>query len=232
MDLFHRTLEVLSPVLRDLLTVQYLAGMRSGEACLMRLCDIDGRTPWGTTFPGLYCYVPERHKTQHHGAERIIFLGEKAQAILLNYAIRPDRERIFSPRDAVAFYKARHGHDFTTTGKRAPGAEYTHHSVSHAVQRACLRAFPLPGHLAKLPHERKDHWQARLTDAQKEEVKKWRADHHWHPHQLRHARATEIRAKYGPDAARVVLGHALSGVTGLYAGIPYEIAAQVMREMG
>ena len=31
---------------------------------------------------------------------------------------------------------------------------------------------------------------------------------HWHPHQLRHNRGTEVRRKYGIEAAQVALGHA------------------------
>ena len=55
---------------------------------------------------------------------------------------------------------------------------------------------------------------------------------HWSPHQLRHTRATEIRSLYGPDAARIVLGHSLPGVTGVYAESDLRMAAKVMREIG
>lgn len=29
----------------------------------------------------------------------------------------------------------------------------------------------------------------------------------WHPHQLRHNAATELRKKFGIEAARIILGH-------------------------
>ena len=35
----------------------------------------------------------------------------------------------------------------------------------------------------------------------------------WHPHQLRHTKATEIRREAGLDAARVVLGHRSQQIT-------------------
>lgn len=54
----------------------------------------------------------------------------------------------------------------------------------------------------------------------------------WSTHQLRHLRATEVRAKYGPDHARIVLGHHLPGVTGVYAEDDWGKAALVMREIG
>ena len=39
----------------------------------------------------------------------------------------------------------------------------------------------------------------------------------WHPHQLRHTAATEIRADGGLEAAQVALGHARADVTQIYA---------------
>jgi integrase len=54
----------------------------------------------------------------------------------------------------------------------------------------------------------------------------------WSPNRLRHLRATEIRSRFGGDAARVVLGHALPGVTGRYAEADLRKAAKVMRRIG
>src|SRR5262249_7881633 len=42
---------------------------------------------------------------------------------------------------------------------------------------------------------------------------------HWHPHQLRHAFATQVRKKYGLDAAQAALGHAHANVTEVYAAL-------------
>jgi site-specific recombinase XerC len=36
----------------------------------------------------------------------------------------------------------------------------------------------------------------------------WRGKHVWHPNQLRHSAATEIRGKFGIEAVQHVLGHA------------------------
>ena len=47
----------------------------------------------------------------------------------------------------------------------------------------------------------------------------------WAPNQLRHSRATEIRAKYGLEGAQVVLGHDKADVTQIYA-------ERIMREIG
>jgi hypothetical protein len=40
---------------------------------------------------------------------------------------------------------------------------------------------------------------------------------HWHPHQLRHNRATELRKEYGLEVARIVLGQKRATVTQNYA---------------
>jgi integrase len=54
----------------------------------------------------------------------------------------------------------------------------------------------------------------------------------WHPSQLRHARATEIRRRYGLEGAQVALGHAKMNVTQLYAERDEGLAEQIMLEMG
>ena len=51
-------------------------------------------------------------------------------------------------------------------------------------------------------------------------LENWRrgnAEHHWHPNQLRHAVGTELRKRFGLEAAQVVLGHATADVTQIYA---------------
>jgi integrase len=55
---------------------------------------------------------------------------------------------------------------------------------------------------------------------------------HWHPHQLRHNAATEIRREAGLDAARAVLGHRTPAITEVYAEIDTAKAAAVMEKLG
>jgi integrase len=54
----------------------------------------------------------------------------------------------------------------------------------------------------------------------------------WHPHQLRHTRATEIRRDHGIETAAVVLGHAKPDVTLIYAEPDQDKARALMREVG
>ena len=55
---------------------------------------------------------------------------------------------------------------------------------------------------------------------------------HWHPNQLRHSKATEIRRQFGLEAAQVVLGHAKADVTQVYAERDSALAVEVMRRIG
>ncbi|MDB5311802.1 MAG: site-specific tyrosine recombinase XerD, partial [Gemmataceae bacterium] len=55
---------------------------------------------------------------------------------------------------------------------------------------------------------------------------------HWHPNQLRHAHATEVRARFGLEAAQVALGHERADVTQVYAERNRTLAQKVAAEMG
>jgi site-specific recombinase XerC len=50
--------------------------------------------------------------------------------------------------------------------------------------------------------------------------------------QLRHTRATELQARFGVEAARVVLGHSDVATTQIYAERDLAAAAAVMKEVG
>ena len=92
--------------------------------------------------------------------------------------------------------------------KRRPANRYNRLSYLTAISRGCDRAFPPTGELARTPGESVAKWWGQLTVEQRERVKLWRRDHHWHPNQLRHTHGTRVRKEYGLEAAQVVLGHA------------------------
>ncbi len=54
----------------------------------------------------------------------------------------------------------------------------------------------------------------------------------WAPNQLRHKRATVIRALFGLDTARAVLGHSSAAITEVYAERDASAAAEVARKIG
>ena len=108
--------------------------------------------------------------------------------------------------------------------KRKPGKKYATASYGRAIQRACNKAFPHP-ELSKLR-------ATSLSDQQKVELRQWQSEHGWNPNQLRHAAATEIRRKFGLEAAQVILGHSQANVTQVYAERDIAKGVEVARRIG
>lgn len=75
-----------------------------------------------------------------------------------------------------------------------------------------------------------------LNDCEREsiknEAKKWRKKHLWHPHQLRHNAATELRKEFGTEAARTVLGLSSTSITEVYAEMDFDTAQEIMGKVG
>ena len=116
--------------------------------------------------------------------------------------------------------------------RRAPRDRYTTDGYGKAITRACDFAFPPPDDLSRRPDESIKRWRKRLTAEQNQELLAWRRAHRWHPHQLRHTRATEIRKEAGLDTARAVLGHTTLVVTEVYAEVDQQKARDIMRRIG
>jgi integrase len=54
----------------------------------------------------------------------------------------------------------------------------------------------------------------------------------WSPNQLRHNAATRIRAAYGIEAARIILGHSSAVTSEIYAEIDREKAKEIVAKIG
>jgi integrase len=100
-----QALEVLPFVSRQIaamIRLQLLTGMRPGEVCVMRGCDLD-------TTRKVWTYKPKEHKTQHHGHGRTVHLGPQAQELIRPFLKTDITAYLFSPREAEAErLKARH----------------------------------------------------------------------------------------------------------------------------
>jgi integrase len=221
--LVDATLPYLPDIVADMVRVQRFTGCRPAEVCMIRPCDIDRSTdPWQ--------YRPQSHKTQHHGRERIIFIGPQAQSVLLRYLARDSKSYCFRPCDSEvkrrsAMHAARKtplscgnrpGSNRRRHPQRRPGVCYNPRSYHQAIRAGCLKAFPVPEQIA--------------GNAVAEG--KWKSDHKWCPLQLRHSAATMIRKQFGLEAAQTVLGHSKADVTQIYAERDYTLAARVAREVG
>ena len=204
--------------------LQLLTAARAGEICQLRPCDVD-RTG------EVWVYRLHQHKTAHHGFERKIFIGPRGQQVLAPFLLRDRQAYCFSPAEAEEerrqrMHEARatpleYGNTRGTNVKNdlmwSAGNRYTTCSYRRAIARACDHAFPPPEPLAKLPDETAVEWRKRLTPAQKVDLAAWRKRHRWHPHQLRHNAATELRKEFGIEAARIILGHRSAAITEVYA---------------
>lgn len=242
---------LVSPIVRAMIDLQLLTGMRPGEVCQIRTCDI------GRDF-AVWRYTPKTHKTQHHGHERIIHLGPAAQEVVRSYLKLDTQAFIFSPAASDAWWKEQRRMNRETPlscgtvagdrrkrrRAREPGERFTVATYRRAIARACDAAFPPPDHLTRQrvkARGRKEEstrwetpaeWQARLGQEMWAELLKWREEHRWHPHQLRHNAATRLRKQYGLEAARVILGHKSAAVAEVYAEIDQAKARQIMGEVG
>ncbi|MBX3427935.1 MAG: site-specific integrase [Pirellulales bacterium] len=198
------TLVHLPEVVGDMVRFQRLTGCRPGEVCALRPVDVD-------CTGDVWLYRPRHHKTAHHGKERTIFVGPKAQAVLLKYLARDSEAHCFRPCDSERKRRAaqhaarttplscgnRPGTNKAKKPRKTAGGAYVPLSYAAAIRRACDAA----------------------------------GVERWSPNRLRHAAATEIRREFGLEAAQVILGHSQANVTQVYAerdaAKGYDVARQI-----
>jgi integrase len=233
--LLSRTRFHLNHYIAAMVQVQLLTGMRLGEVCRLRGCDLDMTGPVWLYRPGSDQAPEGQHKTAHHGHGRTVAIGPKAQSIIRPFLKLDTRAYLFSPREAMEERNAERRRNRKTPmtpsqGKRkakrrpqkAPGERYTVSSYGHAVRKA-VEAANRAGACEKCKDRQPADWCPDCLTA---------AIPHWHPHQLRHSVATSIRREFGLDVARVVLGHRTPAITELYAELDAARAAEVMEKLG
>lgn len=236
-----RTLPFLGRHLRAMVELQRLTGMRPGEVCEINLAEVDRTTdPW--------TYRPGQHKTLHHGKQRVVMIGPRGQRILEEFMVGSfvvnASGPLFSPRQAreerFAAMRAKRKSKVTPSQENrrsakpevTPAEKYTPHSYAHAIRVAAQKANPLPSALARRKGEKEKDWKKRLTPAEHAAVRIWRRAHHWHPNQLRHLYASEVRKTHGLEAVQVLLGHAKANITEMYAERDLTLAAFVASKVG
>jgi integrase len=239
------TLPHLRPQVAAMVRLQRLTGMRPGEILIMRGIDLEtGGKVW-LYRPGSDRGPHGTHKNAYRGQDRVIPIGPRGQEVLRPWLRLNLSEYLFQPVEARAAWDAERRRKRKTPmtpsqvqrtpkkhPKKKPGRRYSVCSYACAVAKACEAAFPPPDLLAKRADETRKEWQVRLTPEQKEALREWRKAHRWHPNQLRHAKATELRREAGLDAARVVLGHRSPQITEVYAEIDVNKAAELMEKLG
>ena len=214
-DVVKKTLPFIkSNVVRDMVRVQLLCGMRPQDVCNMRLCDID-RNPRAD---GTWIYTPHTHKTAHKDKVLQKAINPQAQVILTSYLLANEdtpEAFLFSPKESMQqqnIDRRKKRKTFNKQGevqpsqrnrrkenrKRPPGDRYLESSYYHAIVSACERA--------KVPR--------------------------WYPNQLRHTAGTVAKNLCGTEKAQVFLGHEHLSTTEIYAEKNYGEAAQVSLKVG
>jgi len=107
------TLPCLPDVVGDMVQLQRLTGCRPAEVCIVRPMDVD-------TSGDVWEYRPESHKTEHHGRERVIFIGPQGQDVLRPYLLRPSESYCFSPAESEKKRRATQHENRTTPLAHGP----------------------------------------------------------------------------------------------------------------
>ena len=190
-----------------MIELQLLTGMRSGEVCTLRPVDLDMSGK-------VWAYRPERHKTAYRGRKRTIWFGPRAQQVVRPFlAGRAIDAPLFSPREAEAERRAAatearvtpcgQGNGPGTNRVENPRRQAKTAYTPNTYRRAIVRACELAGIPA------------------------------WHPHQLRHNYATDVRKRYGLEAAQILLGHSSATLTdAVYAERDEAKAARIAQQIG
>jgi integrase len=223
-DVVDKTLPHRPPMIADMIMLQRLTGARPGEILRINWGEIDRR---GETWR----YSPKRHKMAHRGKERHVFIGPKAQSILMRYVNVPDGEPIFKP------------------GAGALAAANQNRKQLLAQIESQLAVTPAGEERTKLIQRR---WHLQNVPLTEERARGTKAYHYnayatairrgckaagvpeWAPNRLRHSAATQIRedAEFGLEGASALLGHSDLTTTQIYAQRSKDLAARVAKKHG
>ncbi len=202
--------EHIPPVLKELpaqvaamVQVQRLAGMRPDEVTIMRPCDID-RTG------EVWSYTPLTHKTEHHEIEKVILLGPKAQEILKPWLDRDAMAYLFSPKEVREASLASRRKE-KNVRRRDPKR---------------LRKRWRPTRLPRDHYDDESYCQAVERACKRAKVPRWT------PGRLRHNAGTQVRSRFGAEAAQLVLGHQNLSTTEIYAEKDMARYRDIIKQIG
>lgn len=202
-EIIETTLPHVNRHVAGMIQVQRLTGMRPGEVCSMKRSEID-------MSGAVWFYKPSKHKLSYRGKERLVGIGSKAQAILKGFFTLSIDDYLFSP------IRARDERFAAAREKRVTAVQPSQLDRRKAQPKRRPRE-----HFTRLSYANAVH-----RGCVKAGIKKW------HPNQLRHSFATEVRKRFGLEAAQVGLGHSKADVTQIYAEKNADLAAKIASEVG
>jgi integrase len=253
------TLPFLTPHLRAMVELQRLTGMRPGEICQLRFAEVDRTgTVWvyrpaqhktahhgktraihfgpraravitgflrrGNPIPDSFSHL-EVNNPDHSNARRVMAdayqdAGRERDAALLRDVTRPvvlvegcvvdPALPLFSPAESRAEWA------------RAMRAKRRSKVPPSQQNRRATKPKKTPG----TKYTVAAYGYAVRKAADKANVP------HWHPNQLRHLFATEVRKVHGLEAAQVLLGHSRADVTQIYAERNEKLAVTTAAAIG
>ncbi len=186
-----------------MIELQRLTGMRPGEVVLTTTADLKKDGE-------VWIYTPSRHKTEHHDKIRAGLPRAKSPGGPATLAEgRPDRLPDQSGR-------GRSGCPDRDAGpSKDPGATQPAGSLEAASREGSCAAYTVTSYR-----------RAIRSASLKAGVERW------HPHQLRHSAATEIRRQFGLEASRIILGHEDVRTAQIYAEADRTRGIEIMRQIG
>lgn len=197
-------LPYLQPLPRAMVEFQQISGCRPGEMCDLQYNDL------AILDDKVWAWTIKRHKTTWQGKKaKVIFLGPRAQAILSPYWSCDTRAKELRGECEFVFSPWR---TQVEMGRKQINRRnrpcYDTASYRQAIHRA----------IEKCNREREEADEVAVPK--------------WSPHQLRHARGTEIRERYGLEGAQIILGHDSISTTEIYAEKNARLARQIALECG
>jgi site-specific recombinase XerD len=235
--------------------LQRLTGMRPGEVCRLKMDEVDRSG-------ALWLYRPVRHKSAHHGKDRVIPLGPRARAVIASFLVNdkppPAGFEAINLDDltarlvaADAYQEAGREKDANLLRSGVPVVIVTGCVIDptsplfspreareerYRNQRANRKSRVPPSQVDRSSKNPKRPVGSRYTSESYAHAVQWAVEKaglsHWHPNQLRHLFATEVRSAHGLEAAQVLLGHSRADVTQVYAERNLVLAVKVAAEMG
>jgi len=211
-DVIKRTLPGLPLVVRAMVLIQRLTGMRPNEVFNMRVGDIDQ-----SRGNGLWYYEPGAYKTRQYVGNIQFPLGKPEQELLAPYLVGKKPEAaVFSPRTAMTernVEKRANRKTKLTPSQKARDKRKKPRPIAEFYNRASYRRAIQYGI---------DAVNRRLPDGEKVPQ--------WTPYRIRNRVATEIETKVGLDAAQAQLGHTSANMTKRYSDAQLAIREKLALE--
>ena len=211
-DVIKRTLPGLPPIVRAMVQIQRLTGMRPSEVFNMRVGDIDQ-----SRGNGLWYYEPGAYKTRRYVGDIQFPLGKPEQILIAPYLVGKKPEAaVFSPRTAMEERNAE---------KRAN--RKTKLTPSQKARDKRKKPRPIAEFYNRASYRRAIQYGIETVNRKLQDGDKVPQ---WTPYRIRNRVATEIETKVGLDAAQAQLGHTSANMTKRYSDAQLAIREKLALE--